>query len=220
MAPARQFTFYEFFAGGGMARAGLGEDWRCLFANDFDAKKVDAYRANWGDGEVVFEMIVGLHAHRMENVARDVHERVVVNVIRRAGLRLAFDRMADGHRRRSVVDEHAAAGAVDQVIINDIVAEAEQGNADVAAVDDEIAVEQAGGAAADLDADAGVAAGGRSAEARVDNHIVENLDIAGGGPDLDAVPLAAFDKIIVDAQTLDVMRETADVGRAAIVGPE
>ena len=41
--------FFEFFAGGGMARAGLGEGWKCLFANDFDPKKAAAYRANWGD---------------------------------------------------------------------------------------------------------------------------------------------------------------------------
>ena len=41
-------TFYEFFAGGGMARAGLGDGWRCVFANDIDAKKRDAYVANWG----------------------------------------------------------------------------------------------------------------------------------------------------------------------------
>lgn len=46
-----QPTFYEFFAGGGMARAGL-EGWRCLFANDFDAKKAAAYRLNWGEGEM------------------------------------------------------------------------------------------------------------------------------------------------------------------------
>ncbi len=44
-----QFGFYEFFAGGGMARAGLGVDWNCLFANDFDPKKAAAYAANWGD---------------------------------------------------------------------------------------------------------------------------------------------------------------------------
>ncbi|HEX3365775.1 DNA cytosine methyltransferase [Phenylobacterium sp.] len=43
-------SFYEFFAGGGMARAGLGEGWDCLFANDFDAKKGLAYQANWGAG--------------------------------------------------------------------------------------------------------------------------------------------------------------------------
>ncbi len=42
-------TFYEFFAGGGMARLGLGERWECLFANDFDAMKAAAYRANFGD---------------------------------------------------------------------------------------------------------------------------------------------------------------------------
>ena len=44
-------TFYEFFAGGGMARAGLGPDWDCLFANDIDPRKADAYKANWGDAE-------------------------------------------------------------------------------------------------------------------------------------------------------------------------
>ena len=43
-------SFYEFFAGGGMARAGLGADWECLFANDFDAKKALTYQANWGTG--------------------------------------------------------------------------------------------------------------------------------------------------------------------------
>lgn len=42
--------FYEFFAGGGMARAGLGAGWTCLFANDFDHKKGLTYQANWGTG--------------------------------------------------------------------------------------------------------------------------------------------------------------------------
>jgi DNA (cytosine-5)-methyltransferase 1 len=42
-------TFYEFFAGGGMARAGLGADWQCLFANDFDCKKAESYCENWGN---------------------------------------------------------------------------------------------------------------------------------------------------------------------------
>jgi len=46
------FTFLEFFAGGGMARLGLGEGWRCLFANDFDAGKATAYRANWGEEDL------------------------------------------------------------------------------------------------------------------------------------------------------------------------
>lgn len=41
--------YYEFFAGGGMARAGLGTSWTCRFANDFDKKKAASYAANWGD---------------------------------------------------------------------------------------------------------------------------------------------------------------------------
>jgi hypothetical protein len=32
-------TFYEFFAGSGMVRAGLGPSWTCVFADDFDDKK-------------------------------------------------------------------------------------------------------------------------------------------------------------------------------------
>ncbi len=43
-----RFSFYEFFCGGGMARAGLGPAWRSLFANDFDSRKAAAYAANWG----------------------------------------------------------------------------------------------------------------------------------------------------------------------------
>jgi DNA (cytosine-5)-methyltransferase 1 len=45
-------TYLEFFAGGGMARAGLGESWRCRFANDSDRMKVETYEANWGVGDI------------------------------------------------------------------------------------------------------------------------------------------------------------------------
>ncbi len=45
----RMGNYYEFFAGGGMARMGLGPDWTCLFANDFNHKKSRVYRQNWGD---------------------------------------------------------------------------------------------------------------------------------------------------------------------------
>jgi DNA (cytosine-5)-methyltransferase 1 len=48
-------AYYEFFAGGGMARAGLGKEWSCLFANDFDAKKGASYTANWGDEELAIK---------------------------------------------------------------------------------------------------------------------------------------------------------------------
>jgi DNA (cytosine-5)-methyltransferase 1 len=39
--------FYEFFAGGGMARLGLGGSWNCLFANDIDEMKAECYRLNF-----------------------------------------------------------------------------------------------------------------------------------------------------------------------------
>jgi DNA (cytosine-5)-methyltransferase 1 len=45
--------FYEFFAGGGMVNAGLGDEWKCLFANDFSEKKRASYEANWGKNHFV-----------------------------------------------------------------------------------------------------------------------------------------------------------------------
>lgn len=43
-----KFDYYEFFAGVGMARMGLGAEWRCLFANDCDPVKEQCYAENWG----------------------------------------------------------------------------------------------------------------------------------------------------------------------------
>jgi DNA (cytosine-5)-methyltransferase 1 len=43
-----ELTFAEFFAGAGMARAGLGDSWRCVFANEIDRIKSVSYIANWG----------------------------------------------------------------------------------------------------------------------------------------------------------------------------
>ncbi len=34
-----------------MARAGLANGWRCLYANDIDHKKSASYSANWGAEE-------------------------------------------------------------------------------------------------------------------------------------------------------------------------
>lgn len=36
-----------------MARAGLGDGWRCLFANDFDERKAASYAANWGSDHLL-----------------------------------------------------------------------------------------------------------------------------------------------------------------------
>lgn len=44
-----RFNFFEFFAGGGMARSGLGDEWHCLFANDMDPIKAATYIKNWGE---------------------------------------------------------------------------------------------------------------------------------------------------------------------------
>lgn len=55
-------TFYEFFAGGGMARAGLGSQWQCLFANDISTRKADAYTRNWGPENFVTSDIFDLKA--------------------------------------------------------------------------------------------------------------------------------------------------------------
>jgi len=61
----RPHTFYEFFAGGGMVRAGLGEGWSCLFANDFDPLKSQTYRANWGGGDLAQGDVWGLEAAQL-----------------------------------------------------------------------------------------------------------------------------------------------------------
>ncbi len=52
MTAAAPYRFYEFFAGGGLARLGLGEGWDCAFANDFDPAKAEAYAANHGSGHL------------------------------------------------------------------------------------------------------------------------------------------------------------------------
>ncbi len=53
-------SYYEFFAGGGMARAGLGNEWSCLFANDIDAKKGTSYTANWGAEHLTIDDVSNL----------------------------------------------------------------------------------------------------------------------------------------------------------------
>jgi DNA (cytosine-5)-methyltransferase 1 len=46
-------SYLEFFAGGGMVRAGLGARWKCQFANDFDPLKVSVYADNWGAQQIL-----------------------------------------------------------------------------------------------------------------------------------------------------------------------
>ena len=64
-----ELTFYEFFAGGGMARAGLGPLWRCSFANDFSPMKAAAYAANWGAEHLVCGDVAKLGASDLPSKA-------------------------------------------------------------------------------------------------------------------------------------------------------
>lgn len=59
---SERLGYYEFFAGGGMARAGLGDAWTCLFANDFDRKKAEVYRTNWKDEAMHVGDVAGVKA--------------------------------------------------------------------------------------------------------------------------------------------------------------
>jgi len=47
----KQPVWYEFFAGGGMARLGLSDAWKCVFANEWCEKKATAYTARFGAGQ-------------------------------------------------------------------------------------------------------------------------------------------------------------------------
>lgn len=60
--------FYEFFAGGGMARAGLGASWQCLFANDFDHKKGETYTLNWSADVLKVGDIKNIHVDELPDI--------------------------------------------------------------------------------------------------------------------------------------------------------
>jgi len=55
MQTTPKHAYYEFFAGGGMARAGLGAGWDCLLANDFDEMKARTYAENYGSDDLLLE---------------------------------------------------------------------------------------------------------------------------------------------------------------------
>lgn len=63
------FKFYEFFCGGGMARAGLGQNWECVFANDIDVKKAESYKRNWGEGEIKVDDIANITTENLVSPA-------------------------------------------------------------------------------------------------------------------------------------------------------
>ena len=62
-------SFLEFFAGGGMVRAGLGRNWSCAFANDFDHKKAASYSANWGASRLHVGDVADVETRDIEGLA-------------------------------------------------------------------------------------------------------------------------------------------------------
>lgn len=61
--------FFEFFAGGGMVRAGLGPSWSCLFANDIDPIKGASYERNWGAAGLQIADVASLTADALPGTA-------------------------------------------------------------------------------------------------------------------------------------------------------
>jgi DNA (cytosine-5)-methyltransferase 1 len=45
-------TFFEFLAGGRMARLGLASAWQCTFANEWCEKNPASYRVYFGSAEL------------------------------------------------------------------------------------------------------------------------------------------------------------------------
>jgi DNA (cytosine-5)-methyltransferase 1 len=59
------YKFLEFFAGGGLARLGLGDHWECHLANDWDEKKAACYVSNWEDDKLVVDDIKNITADQI-----------------------------------------------------------------------------------------------------------------------------------------------------------
>ncbi len=64
-----QFGFYEFFAGVGLAGLGLGEQWGCLWANDFDPRKGEIFEANFGKGSIRVDDVSNVNASDLPETA-------------------------------------------------------------------------------------------------------------------------------------------------------
>jgi DNA (cytosine-5)-methyltransferase 1 len=66
VAGMNRYSYYEFFAGGGMVRAGLdSEVWDCRFSNDFDHKKCATYENNWTSDSLLNADIRSVEAHHL-----------------------------------------------------------------------------------------------------------------------------------------------------------
>jgi DNA (cytosine-5)-methyltransferase 1 len=64
-----KLKFYEFFAGIGMARSGLGDGWDCIYANDCDRLKKSSYTVNWDDEHFDARDVAEVTAADLEGMA-------------------------------------------------------------------------------------------------------------------------------------------------------
>lgn len=94
-------AFYEFFAGGGMARAGLGNAWTCLFANDFDAKKVASYQSNWGADDILWRDVAQVSTSDLPGIPDLVWASSPCQDFSLAGKGMGLGNSADEARTRS-----------------------------------------------------------------------------------------------------------------------
>ncbi|MFT4793631.1 MAG: DNA (cytosine-5)-methyltransferase 1 [Paracoccaceae bacterium] len=98
MSKARRRSFYEFFAGGGMARIGLGDGWTCALANDFDKMKCRAYRDNFGDDHLIERDVSQLSAADLPGRADMAWASFPCQDLSLAGARRGMDAGSSGGR--------------------------------------------------------------------------------------------------------------------------
>jgi DNA (cytosine-5)-methyltransferase 1 len=72
-SPAASLGFYEFFAGGGMARSGLGPHWTNLLANDNNYDKAWSYARNFGRAGLTIADVAHLTTASLPGRADLVH---------------------------------------------------------------------------------------------------------------------------------------------------
>jgi DNA (cytosine-5)-methyltransferase 1 len=65
----RMPSYFEFFCGGGMARAGLGPAWECRLANDIDPLKTAVYGNYWGSEHVITADVASLRSEDFRGAA-------------------------------------------------------------------------------------------------------------------------------------------------------
>jgi DNA (cytosine-5)-methyltransferase 1 len=89
-------TFYEFFCGGGMARAGLGAGWECAFANDIDVVKARSYAANLGHEGLIIGDVANLTTADLPGRADLAHASPPCQDVSLAGDRAGLDGARSG----------------------------------------------------------------------------------------------------------------------------